>query len=485
MKPTTYNFLVIEDNLGDFILVSEFLRMGKLLVDKIIHSSTMSAVDEKLNGTIPDIILLDLSLPDSFGEESVISIIHKFPKIPVIVFSGLDDIEVSLKAITLGAQDYLIKGEFDENSLAKSVQYSMERKRVLEILRENDERFKILIDKATNDIVWDWDIHANKIIRGKNIKNLVEGEDGMDENDIDWLYGKIVPEDADRVKQSIQHCIANKIERWQEEYRIFSKQGGVRDILDRGFLMFDPTGQPVRMIGSMTDLTTIKQLEKEIAEQQLAKQRLITQIAIEAQEKEKTQLGKELHDNISQILATVKMYLGMIKPEEDPENYYNFLAQTKEYVVLAISEIRKLSHSLVAPSLGDVRLEDAISKVTDNFNALGLMEVQFISNHPNFRIPDPDQELTVYRIVQEQMNNIHKYAKCKHVKISLSYDDHNVQLSIHDDGIGFDPQQKAEGIGLKNIRNRVDFYSGQVTIVSAPGEGCKLDILMPVSHDHV
>jgi signal transduction histidine kinase len=111
------------------------------------------------------------------------------------------------------------------------------------------------------------------------------------------------------------------------------------------------------------------------------------------------------------------------------------------------------------------------------------MEVHFKSNEPNYRISDPDQELTVYRIVQEQMNNIHKYAKCHKVAINLYYDADIIRLDIEDDGIGFDLQQKAEGIGLKNIRNRVDFYSGQVNIVSAPGEGCKLEISMPVSRE--
>ncbi len=85
----------------------------------------------------------------------------------------------------------------------------------------------------------------------------------------------------------------------------------------------------------------------------------------------------------------------------------------------------------------------------------------------------------LYRIAQEQLNNIRKYAKAEKAVIILRTEDDNLFFSIADNGIGFDPKQKAHGIGLRNINSRVDFYSGRMDIISAPGQGCAININIP------
>ncbi len=81
------------------------------------------------------------------------------PRVPIIVLSGFSAIEIAVESISLGAQDYFVKGEFDENRLAKRVQYSIERKKTLEKLQESKERYEF-VNKATNDTIWDWNFHT-------------------------------------------------------------------------------------------------------------------------------------------------------------------------------------------------------------------------------------------------------------------------------------------------------------------------------------
>ncbi len=88
----------------------------------------------------------------------------------------------------------------------------------------------------------------------------------------------------------------------------------------------------------------------------------------------------------------------------------------------------------------------------------------------------------VYRIVQEQFNNILKHAKAVHVHISLSVKRNNLNLHINDDGIGFDETKKAAGIGLRNMRSRVKLYNGSIHITSAAGKGTKLDLSIPITN---
>jgi two-component system sensor histidine kinase UhpB len=90
-------------------------------------------------------------------------------------------------------------------------------------------------------------------------------------------------------------------------------------------------------------------------------------------------------------------------------------------------------------------------------------------------------ELMLYRIAQEQLNNIRKYAKAKKAVITIRTESGNLFFSVADNGIGFDPAIKARGIGLKNISSRVDFYSGTMSILSAPGQGCTIEITIPLS----
>jgi PAS domain S-box-containing protein len=218
--------------------------------------------------------------------------------------------------------------------------------------------------------------------------------------------------------------------------------------------------------------------EQERAEQSLKQHKLITEVTIQAQEKERTELGRELHDNINQILATVRMYLKM--SITNPSKQEELIRRSADNLDHAIEEIRKLSKSLVAPSLGDMGLLVALKELADEINIAGDLKVSVITEINESIKIDKNMEVMLYRIAQEQLNNIRKYASATHAVISLSMDRHHLSFSIADDGVGFDTKQKAKGIGLKNISSRVDFYSGDISINSEPGKGCELEISIPL-----
>jgi len=233
------------------------------------------------------------------------------------------------------------------------------------------------------------------------------------------------------------------------------------------------------MIGAITDITEKTNLEKELADAEISQQKLITEVTIQAQEKERNELGRELHDNINQVLATIKMYLSMSLDKEGKQPA--LLQHSIENVNYAIEEIRKLSRSLVSPSLGDIGLVEALEELAEEINLGNEFKVEIVNEIRDKNMLDDNMELMFYRVAQEQLNNIRKYAKAKKAVITVRTGKDNLFFSVADDGVGFDPKQKAQGIGLKNISSRVDFYSGSVKIVSAPGKGCKLEISIPVA----
>jgi len=128
-ETNSYRILVIEDNPGDYFLLEQNLQLSKLRVEKTFHAENMATATALVKDNSFDIAMLDLTLPDSTGVDSVITLNRLLPKTPIIVLSGLSTIEIATKSISLGAQDYLMKGEFDEKLLAKSVLYSIERKK--------------------------------------------------------------------------------------------------------------------------------------------------------------------------------------------------------------------------------------------------------------------------------------------------------------------------------------------------------------------
>jgi two-component system sensor histidine kinase UhpB len=129
IQSSPLKILVVEDNPGDFIILKENIYLSRIAVTDIELADTLGAAITLLGQFKPDIVFLDLYLPDSMGLDSFTRLKEYVTGSAVVILSGLSDTNTALEAITLGAQDYLAKGEFDEKLLAKTITYSIERKR--------------------------------------------------------------------------------------------------------------------------------------------------------------------------------------------------------------------------------------------------------------------------------------------------------------------------------------------------------------------
>ncbi|MGB9201891.1 response regulator [Methanobacterium sp.] len=122
--------LLIEDNVGDCELILKILESSEIAEFKLTHTSRLTSGLKLLETGKFDIILLDLGLPDSVGFESFKSTLELHPAIPIIVLTGLANEETGIQAIKYGAQDYLVKGEFNGKLLVRAIQYAIERKKL-------------------------------------------------------------------------------------------------------------------------------------------------------------------------------------------------------------------------------------------------------------------------------------------------------------------------------------------------------------------
>ena len=223
---------------------------------------------------------------------------------------------------------------------------------------------------------------------------------------------------------------------------------------------------------SVLDITERVLLEGKLAEIRIKKQIEITEAIITAQERERSFLGEELHDNINQVLATSKLYLD--RAIASPHLRDDLMTSSRNYIYDAMEEIRKLSKSLLPPSLGEITLLEAVTEMIDNLHRVN--KINFIKAWYNFdeSVLNEKQSLGIFRILQEQLNNVIKHARAKNVIIGLSEKENKIQLQIKDDGVGFELTEKRKGIGLKNIASRTELLNGELIINSSPGNGFEL-----------
>jgi signal transduction histidine kinase len=229
------------------------------------------------------------------------------------------------------------------------------------------------------------------------------------------------------------------------------------------------------------NITEKIRLEEKLEEEKLLKQKEINEAMIQVQEKERYEISTELHDNVNQQLTVAMMYIASAE-QKSPESA-ELLKQSSGFVLNAIEEIRKLSQILVTPLIKHFGLSKAIESLLDDISFVNTLQIDLVADAFYEEDIKYDFKLNVFRIVQEQMNNIIKHAKATHVNIELMRNNHMVYLKIADNGVGFDINQQRKGIGIYNIISRSDLYNGIVDIQSSPGNGCGIHITFPISED--
>jgi PAS domain S-box-containing protein len=241
--------------------------------------------------------------------------------------------------------------------------------------------------------------------------------------------------------------------------------------------VFDSNRKLQFVITSFADISERKRLENQLLGEQIAHQRQLTQATIDSSEKERIEIGKELHDNIGQQLTTIKLYLDLARSTADEETLEMVSLATRN-VSDVINEIRNLCRSLIPSSLGDLGLQESVNDLIHTLTRTQKVRIRFVAeNFDEATVPD-NQKLMLFRIVQEQLNNIVKHAHAQKVHVRLS-GANGVKLEIADDGVGFDPATVRRGLGLTNMRNRAEMFGGTVEIKSAPGKGCVLSVHVP------
>lgn len=346
-------------------------------------------------------------------------------------------------------------------------------------IKKANEQFDVVM-KATHDLIWDWDLQANHVYRSALGLEKVYGL--KDNKSIETMEGWIThihPEDVENIQKTISGIVlGNKANTFDIEYRFRRDDGNYSYVYDRGMVLRNKEGKPVRLIGAAQDITERKRLEEELLRTELEKQKAINQATVDSQEQERSEIGKELHDNVNQILTTTKLYLDLALTNIELKD--ELIQKSNKNIISVINEIRQLSRSLMNPTIGDLGLMDSIHDLIENINITRKLHVNLVADHELESLLSPNYKLTVFRIIQEALNNAIKHAKARTVEIRFKRFGTSIMLSIKDDGTGFDSASVKLGAGLKNIQNRVYLVNGTYALQTSPGKGCKIIINFPI-----
>ena len=344
-------------------------------------------------------------------------------------------------------------------------------------LKKTNERL-LYLSRAVSEAIWDWNMQTDQIFRNQALLNLIGFHEEKTAG-LSWWYQRIHPEDRKEVEKKIQQILSNKDQSWEQEYRFLCADGKFKMVFDRGFVVYED-GHPIRMVGSLQDISELKQLELRLFEEKLKQQKRISEAILQAQEQERTNIGHDLHDNVNQILLTAKLYMDMLNKESNAAHQVELRNKIQEFILSAIDEIRKLSRALVTPQLKENGLISCVRNLIENLGLVDLFNIQLnVTNEDRIESLSYNLKISAFRIIQEQIKNSIKHSQAKNIFVSLTANHKQLHLTIEDDGIGFDSRRTRKGIGLSSIHERTRLYNGKADLKTAPGKGCILSISIP------
>ena len=343
-------------------------------------------------------------------------------------------------------------------------------KRSLKTSEELLDRYKAL-NEATKEGIADHDLVNDEAVINQQLKEFL-GLSAFEVNAFSLvLEEKMHPDDRQRIAQSMRSTIQSAQNIWRSECRLLWNDGTYHDVIYSGHLIRDEkTLQAIRFISAFQDVSEVRHIQTKFYQKQLQQKQSLGITIIKAQEEERNRWAQELHDNICQVLTVSKLYL-----EEMTTMYPDqLIVKTKDMVQGSLNDIRQLSASLKPPAFGSINLQESIEELHGNIARVSTFRFILHMEDLDEVFLNEDHKLMIYRIVQEQLNNITKYAEAREVRVQLWNNDKQFFIKVTDDGVGCNSKEVKTGIGLRNIQNRLQVFNGRMHLEGAPGKGCTL-----------
>ena len=379
-----------------------------------------------------------------------------------------------------------------------------ERKKSEEIVRISSERYEVLA-KATKDAIYDWNLTTNRVTWNEGIKTIFNYTDIKEYNETRWWNEKIHPDDRTRVLDKINKHIKSLQSNWEQEYRFRCKDGSYKYIYDRGFTIYNNENEPIRMIGSMQDLTETKSNELVLKELNASLEKRASQLATSNAELESFAYVAS-HD-LQEPLRMVSSFLQLIerrykdKLDQKAHEYIRFAvdgAERMKGLILDLLEYSRVNSRKEQKEIVDLNevatnLELTYKQMVET--AEGILEIDELPSVLGNKVQ-------LMQLFQNLVSNALKYKSNRPpvIKISVEQKDDYYQFAVSDNGIGIEGRffskifiifqrlhNKNEfsgtGIGLAICKKIVEIHAGSIWVEATPGLGSTFYFTLPSNTD--
>jgi signal transduction histidine kinase len=336
-------------------------------------------------------------------------------------------------------------------------------------IKASEERMSLAAAAASLRF-WIWDIVRDEIW------SSAKPDTGRSEAlKSDQLIDTIHYDDRGSVRHLLRRALESGDE-FQAEYRVDLQDATTRWIAARGRVERDGKGQALRMRGVSIDITERRRAEEEA--------RSLSGRLISAQEDERARLASVLHDDITQRVAVLAMEAARKENSVADSASKQFLRSMRNNLMRLSEDVHALCYALHPSIVRDLGLTQALKAECERFDTVEGIPVDFRA--PDI-LHDPNRPVAVclYRVAQEALRNIARHSHAKSTTVILRPADGGIELSVRDNGVGFDPKQKRArpSLGHSSMRERLSLIGGTLSIESAPGEGTMVLAWAPLTEE--
>jgi signal transduction histidine kinase len=282
-------------------------------------------------------------------------------------------------------------------------------------------------------------------------------------------------DDQNLVQRAVQRALRGDGE-YRVEFRAPQPDSTTRWIAARGRVEFDSKGQPIRMRGVSIDITERRRVEEEARD--------LSGRLISAQEDERARLARALHDDITQRLALLAIDAGRQESSICDAATKQALRSMRNHLTRLSEDVHALCYALHPAILRDLGLIEALKSECDRFRAVEGIPISFRAEE-NLDEPPQPVALCLFRIAQEALRNVARHAGASAIDVRLRFVDGGLQLSVRDNGVGFDPARKQArpSLGYASMRQRVSLVGGELHVDSEPGHGTTVQAWAPLNKE--
>ena len=363
------------------------------------------------------------------------------------------------------------------------------RRQAEEALRLSQQRFEC-VALATTDAIWEVNLETKAVWWSEGIEKLFGFRSEEVSSKYDWWLQRVHPDDRERVTEAIRKAVEGGGKAWSSEYRFRRQDERYATVLDRGFIIRDRLGKPLRLVGGLSDISEQRTAEKalENSRQQL---RALTARLQTGREDERTKVAREIHDELGQILTALKLNLDWLERKITERgagpalnDLLDRILESLEMTETAIQSVQRIATDLRPAALDNLGLIEALQQEAHRFQLRSGIpcELRLPPDHPRLA---PETSTAIFRVFQEALTNVARHSEATAARVSFETQNDQVLLQLEDNGkgIGVEAISDPRSLGLLGMTERAAALGGHVAVAPVIPHGTRITLQLPLQPD--